>query len=214
MNMVDLFIPLCRQLFFFLSREKLPSAMANKQALERVKAESGTDTEMMLCYPTGKTKHRRHFWVEEANASEKLERTSSGRMLSNVLCWSKEGKNETGGLFGRAHIKREKLVLVQDIAPTVAYRNGRDRAFCLATPSTMLVLVADDVGGDPAGERHQLVVGQRVVVPRRRPRRQQRVPHALAHGAAHVRRHRLGAARRALQVHLRLAPARGRRARR
>ena len=119
--------------------------VANKQALERVKAESGTDTEMMLCYPTGKTKHRRHFWVEEANASEKLERTSSGRMLSNVLCWSKEGKNETGGLFGRAHIKREKLVLVQDIAPTVAYKNGRDRAFCLATPSTMLVLVADDV---------------------------------------------------------------------
>ena len=83
--------------------------------------------------------------TEEANASEKLERTSSGRMLSNVLCWSKEGKNETGGLFGRAHIKREKLVLVQDIAPTVAYKNGRDRAFCLATPSTMLVLVADDV---------------------------------------------------------------------
>jgi hypothetical protein len=62
---------------------------------------------MMLCYPDGKTKHRRSFWIEQADEIEMLQRSTSGKSNQQFLCWSNYTKDQEPGMMQTAkRIKR------------------------------------------------------------------------------------------------------------
>jgi flagellar biosynthesis GTPase FlhF len=116
-----------------------PSMPAPNLADERKKRDAlavlNGATKMLLCDPTGKSKHDRFFWVEEDPSSKAR------------ICWSAKSKDEHsvgGGMFSReVKVKKETLMSITSFVPVVD-ESSRGCAFQMGTDKTQLVVLAPD----------------------------------------------------------------------